>query len=77
MKNPEAAQYDALTAPEIATIIIALRDIDARGLRKTVAEQSFILRGLSSPKLVAVARLLPRTLEDVLSGRDVAVVEGQ
>jgi hypothetical protein len=77
MKNPDAVLYDALTAPEIATIIVALRDIDARGLRKTVAEQSFILRGLSSAKLVAVARILPRTMEDVLSGRDAVVVEGQ
>jgi hypothetical protein len=77
MKNPEAAQYDALTAPEIVALIVCLREMERQGLRKTVAEQSFILRGLSSAKLVAVARILPRTMEDVLSGRDAVVVEGR
>lgn len=77
MKNTETAQYDELSAAEIVTLLVALRELEHKGLRKTVAEQSFILRALSSAKLVAVARILPRTMEAVLSGRDAVSVEGR
>ena len=62
--------YDELTPTEICTIIEGLRAIEAEGLRKTAAEQSFIVRNISSPKLVAVARLIQtrNTLANVLSG---------
>jgi hypothetical protein len=54
----EPINYEELTALEICTIIEGLRAVESEGLRKTQAEQSFIMRHITSAKLVAVAVLL-------------------
>jgi hypothetical protein len=56
MRTP--INYEELNPLELCQIIEGLREVESDGLRKTKAEQSYIVRNISSAKLVEVSRLL-------------------